>query len=535
MSTAGSGLVFVNSYTANDSQQYINDIVAAEHALEGLWTNSVTINVSFDEKAMGNNGTLANNTWTSWTPVSYTQLKNALPGSDSLPSTDPTGGHTWNLPEAYARMLGLSSSTPSVDDSITLNSSYNWGYGQDVVNTVEHELSEGAMGRVGGLGDQNGVWSTMDLFRYSAPGVRDFTDGRDGRTTYFSADGSTLSSLSFNNEYNSSGVRVNTGDTADFAQQDVFGTGSPGETETLSQTDIAVMDALGWKQRITPTVNGANFSVATNQSVPLSAELSISNTGGDAISSYWVYDIGGGTGHLTVGGVAEPDGQWVQASSQWSNVQYVGGPAAGTDSLDLAMYDATTGNFVYSSYFRATTSAPHVPPTLTGSNVSVARNHSTAVAPTISISNPSGDPITSYWVIDLGGGTGHLTVGGAAEPDDQWIQAGGDWSNVDYVGGHWKGTDTIGVSMYDSTTGSYIYDAFYAHTHRHHHHGGAAGDLLPNYGLVSRAPDSSGASSSFVGTDPASPTGAAIVPTSGTGSAGSPARFSHPDLHHHGY
>jgi hypothetical protein len=131
---------------------------------------------------------------------------------------------------------------------VTLNTSYNWSFGQDVVNGVEHELSEGGLGRVGGLGDQNGAWSAMDLFRYSAANVHDYTDGRDGKTTYFSANGTTLSSsvgLSFNNEY-SGGTNVNSGDTADFTELDVFGTGNTGETNTLSQTDLNIMNALGW-------------------------------------------------------------------------------------------------------------------------------------------------------------------------------------------------------------------------------------------------------------------------------------------------
>src|SRR5262249_50322378 len=221
----------------------------------------------------GTNGPLAENRWNSWVNVSYAQLKNALPSSDALPATDPTGGHVWSVPEAYARMLGLSSLTPSIDDTVTLNSSLNWNFGQDVISTLEHEITEGAMGRIGGLGDQNSVWSTMDLFRYSAPGVRDFTDGRDGKTTFFSADGSVLSTLSFNNRYDGLGLRVNTGDTADFTQPDVFGTGAVGQTNTLSQTDLAVMAALGWN---TSQVNigPAVLSIATSGS-------SISNGSGD--------------------------------------------------------------------------------------------------------------------------------------------------------------------------------------------------------------------------------------------------------------
>ena len=92
------------------------------------------------------------------------------------------------------------------------------------------------MGRVGGLGGSGtAMWSTMDLFRYTSSGVPDYTDGRDGQTTYFSSDGggTTLSNqnepdkgaptLSFNNQYNSSGTQVNTGDTADWTQEKVFG------------------------------------------------------------------------------------------------------------------------------------------------------------------------------------------------------------------------------------------------------------------------------------------------------------------------
>jgi hypothetical protein len=255
VSTPGSGLVFVNTYTANDTTAYINCIVAAEKALEALWTNSVTMNITFDQKNEGNTGLVAENQWSSFVTVSYSQLKSVLPTADAVPSSDPTGGHNWSLPEAYARMLGLSSSAPATDLTVTLNIFYNFSYGQDVINAVAHEITEGGMGRVGGLGDQNSVWSTMDLFRYSALGVRDFADGRDGKTTFFSSDGSTLSSLTFNNQYTSPTTHTNTADVADFTQQDVFGTTQTGETNTLSSTDIAIMDALGWTQNAPPTVS----------------------------------------------------------------------------------------------------------------------------------------------------------------------------------------------------------------------------------------------------------------------------------------
>ena len=228
---------------------------------KSLFTNSVTINLDLQEANQGKNGAALGNNWAGWTPVSYSTLRSTLlkfAPSDVLPTSSPApSGTDFNLPEAYARMLGLNSSTPTIDDTVTLNTYYPKAFGQDVINGLIHEISEGGLGRVGGLGDQNGVWSTMDLFRYTAAGAPDYTDGRDGVTTYFSSDGgATVSNqnesakgaptLSFNNEYNSSGTRVNKGDTADWTQNAVFGSTGNGETLTLNQTELDLMEALGW-------------------------------------------------------------------------------------------------------------------------------------------------------------------------------------------------------------------------------------------------------------------------------------------------
>ena len=236
---AGSGIVFNDTFDASVSQAYKNCILSAEQTIATEWTNSVTINEEFSARAQGLNGELASNQFYV-DGVSYATLKSTLvtlaaqepndfylqQAVAHLSSTDPSAGAGFELALPYARMLGLTSTTQNPDDIVTLNTSYNWSYGQDVINTVEHEISEGGMGRIGGLGDQNGFWSVMDLFRYNSSGVADYSDGRDGQTTYFSYNGgATLSSLSFNNEFNSSGQQVNGGDTADFVQQDVFGTG----------------------------------------------------------------------------------------------------------------------------------------------------------------------------------------------------------------------------------------------------------------------------------------------------------------------
>jgi hypothetical protein len=256
---AGGGMVFVNTYASSVSQAYKNCIAAAEADIASRWTNSITLHLTFNAQTAGTNNFLASNSF-SLTPVSYAQLKSVLASHatsadgqtavNSLPASSPQGG-SWSLPEAYARMLGLNASTPATDDTVTLNTSYNWTYGQDVTSAIEHEISEGGMGRIGGLGDQGGIWSTMDLFRYNSSGARDYSDGRDGRTTYFSLDGHTLfTSYPFNNEYNSTGVKVNGGDTADFTVQDVFGTGSVGSNLSFSTVDLKIMAALGWTSNV---------------------------------------------------------------------------------------------------------------------------------------------------------------------------------------------------------------------------------------------------------------------------------------------
>jgi hypothetical protein len=307
VSFAGSGLTFVNTFTANVTQAYENCAIAAEQNLASEYTNSTTINVEFDAENEGNTGDLASNSWY-YDKVSYSALKGALTSLsekennidlalavETLPTADPSNGAGFELPIAYARMLGLTTSTGSPDDTVTLNTYYNWSYGQDVTNTLEHEISEGGMGRVGGLGDQNSGWSTMDLFRFNASGARDYTDGRDGQTTYFSYDGgaklSLSAGLSFNNEYNANGTFNNGGDTADFVQQDVFGTGTTGETNTLSQTDLAMLDVLGWAPN---TTKQTQVRVRADFNGDLTSDILWRNTNGDTVG--WISNGSGGLG-----------------------------------------------------------------------------------------------------------------------------------------------------------------------------------------------------------------------------------------------
>ena len=314
---AGSGIVFNNTFDASVTQAYKNCIVSAEQNIASEWTNSVTINEEFTAQAEGKNGELASNEFYVF-GFSYSTLKGALttlashePGNSylqqavaHLPSADPSGGAGFELALPYARMLGLTSVSESPDDIVTLNTSYNWSYGQDVINTVEHEISEGGMGRIGGLGDQNSFWSVMDLFRYNSSGVPDYSDGRDGRDYLFFLQRRQPHSRAFRST--TSTVRRHSKLTAAtppiLSQQDVFGTGDPGETNSLSQTDIQIMEALGWSPPPQgPVVTVSNVTLSAGQaSVAASSLFTASDPNGNSITTYGFMDNGPGiTSFLT--------------------------------------------------------------------------------------------------------------------------------------------------------------------------------------------------------------------------------------------
>src|SRR5579883_1105772 len=216
---------------------------------------------------------------------------------------------------------------------------------------------------------------------------------------------------------------------------------------------------------VAPTLTGQSFSVSLGQAVGLSSLVSLSNPANDSLGAYWVEDLGGGSGHLTVGGTTVSDGQWVQVGGNLSNVQYVGGSSNGADTLDVCVYDNTTGSYLYSQKFQATTY--HVTPTLIGQSFSVSQGQAVGLSPFLSLSNPSNDSMGAYWVEDLGGGSGHLTVGGTAVSDNKWVQVGGNLSNVQYVGGSSNGADTLEICVYDNATGSYVYSQNFQATTNH--------------------------------------------------------------------
>jgi Ca2+-binding RTX toxin-like protein len=255
VSLAGSGLVFVNDYSNTVTAAYRGAVIAAENQLQSHFTDAITINVAFDYQPLGG-GTTAQNQYTPVT-VSYGQFVAALAARAStpddmlaiagLPTADPTQGVGIQVPWAEARLLGLAGDFFGPLDKVTLSSSAGYTFGQDAIGVLEHELTEGVFGRVGSLVAADGAYAPMDLFRFNAAGLRDFTGGADGVKTFFGVDGAHVTTLAFNASINAAGV-YNGHDLADWssAPADSFGGTTVAAPGTVTATDLRVLDILGW-------------------------------------------------------------------------------------------------------------------------------------------------------------------------------------------------------------------------------------------------------------------------------------------------
>ena len=203
-------------------------------------------------------------------------------------------------------------------------------------------------------------------------------------------------------------------------------------------------------------VSVENVSVGENVAIAAGSLIaSVSNASGDSITQYGFWDGGTGNGHFTLSGTIQPDGQWITVSAgAVSSLQYVGGAAAGAENLFVRAYDATTATWSAYSQLTATTTAPV---TLNLRNIDVVENTPAAAASLIaSLTNPSGDSITSYAFWDGGTGNGHFALSGAAQPDGQWIYvAAGSLGNLQYVGGQAAGSENLFVDAYDATTSTW--------------------------------------------------------------------------------
>jgi hypothetical protein len=332
--------IIYDSSVNNAPAAFKTDVNIAVQYLESLFTNSVTITIDvgygeIDGQTLGS-GDLGESEASQYVAESYTSVRNALigegaPGSSTLPTTSTLSG-TLYMSQAEAKALGLPQNDLSIDGYVGFSSSPNiFGYGDGsappsneyyFIGVVEHEITED-MGRVSFLNDQPNDYTLIDLYRYSSPGIRDTTTGGSGSTAYFSINNGDTNLGTWNNQ-------TSNGDLADWypdgpapGGNDAFNDYSnPGVVNVVSQSDITLMEALGW----------ASSSVNPAPPAGTTADMIMNDSSN---GDYEIYDIGQNTVLA-----AYP---LTQIGSPWQ-VAGLGG-FNGADTTDMLMRNSSTGAF----------------------------------------------------------------------------------------------------------------------------------------------------------------------------------------------
>jgi PEP-CTERM motif len=255
-------------------------INAAISTLDGLYTNSITVPVTFtyDPASPGNLlGTTQYTYLTSYsTYVTALQAEATANPQNTVLATalahlssgnGAGGGSTMVLSFAQAHMLGLTSLIPPAPATININSTQPFSFtrpvpggSDDLIGGLEHELDEvlggGGMGSTlnqcaGGSVAACSQFGALDLYRYSAAHTPSHTTSGSA-TSYLSIDGGVTSIVAFNQN---SG-----GDYADFAPscgggspsgpgqliQNAFNCTGQDEPYTTASPEATMLQSIGW-------------------------------------------------------------------------------------------------------------------------------------------------------------------------------------------------------------------------------------------------------------------------------------------------
>jgi hypothetical protein len=271
-SEARAGLVINAQFdpSMNAQQQAAVNYVINEY--EHLYTNNITLNINF---SMGVTGLGESESYFE-DGFTYAQVKAALTAEAlanptdtikqtlvaNLPAVNPAPSNNFAVTTAQAKALGLDTSYNGLDGYVIFSNAQTYTYDPnnrgvageyDFIGVAEHEISE-VMGRDALLGydfgDGNGPsYDEHDLFRYSAPGVRNFTPNVDNNNpgVYLSVDNGVTDTVNFwsenldNDDYR--------GDNPADPYNQYAG---EGQAHALTSADTVDMDALGYNLNATP-------------------------------------------------------------------------------------------------------------------------------------------------------------------------------------------------------------------------------------------------------------------------------------------
>jgi len=202
--------------------------------------------------------------------------------------------------------------------------------------------------------------------------------------------------------------------------------------------EIRAYDGLAWSAAdtavwapftVSPPVNHAPVVATTNirasagQSITLADLITVSDTDGDAMTRYQLYDATGNasSGHFVVNGVAQPSNIVIDlTATQAAQTSFVAG--AVNDDIQIRVYDgqawsaADTANWAPFALGPTTNNAPVV----TTTNIRASAGQSITLASLITVSDADGDAMTRYQLYDATGNvsSGHFMLNGVAQPSN---------------------------------------------------------------------------------------------------------------------
>ncbi len=273
-----------DSSVANAPTAFKAAVQAAVNYYDNLITTPITVTIDFGYgevagQSMGS-GALGESSGNGYF-LNYSQVKSALTATATstadilsvlnMPASDPTNGGLFWVTDAQAKAFGITNNpnfSDPEDGFVGLTSQYPLNYspqntsvaGQySAVGVLEHEISE-VLGRTSGLGSWTyggqSVYTPLDLFRYTAPGVRDLTPAAG----YFSVDGQTML-----DQYNGASSGADLGDWGPTVYGDSYGYGFAGQAGVVTPVDQQVMDVLGYTLSTTATSQTPKISLTLAQ------------------------------------------------------------------------------------------------------------------------------------------------------------------------------------------------------------------------------------------------------------------------------